>query len=153
MKGASAVAGLLLGSSIATIVACSHVQTPSQLDVTIAKHDQITKLWIQIRDWRDDNQWDRDPPNPLMQFVRGKRVREGIKACPVQQPTACNDVCSAGDQICDNAERICEIADELGKDDHFAQQKCTSAKASCVEAQQRCCECSTKPPASTEGTL
>ena len=61
-------------------------------------------------------------------------------------PTTCDDVCSLADAICDNAEAICTIADELGKDDDFAQDKCTSAKASCREAKQKCCGCSSENP-------
>ena len=38
------------------------------------------------------------------------------------------------------------IADDLGKDDDYAQEKCTSAKASCREAKQRCCNCSESTP-------
>ena len=37
-------------------------------------------------------------------------------------------------------------AELLGKTDHDAQDKCTSAKASCREAKQRCCNCSGDAP-------
>jgi hypothetical protein len=52
----------------------------------------------------------------------------------------CTDVCELGTAICDNAEDICAIAAELG-DDAWARDKCDSAKASCREAQEGCCEC------------
>jgi hypothetical protein len=91
---------------------------------------------------------DLDPPAQLLQMTRGKSVREAARSCPADHavPTVCNDVCSLAENICDNAERICTLADELGKDDDFAQQKCTSAKASCREAKQRCCGCSDDAP-------
>jgi hypothetical protein len=57
-------------------------------------------------------------------------------------PPSCDDVCNLADAICDNAEAICTIAGELGKDDDFAQDKCSSAKGSCREAKQKCCGCS-----------
>ena len=52
----------------------------------------------------------------------------------------CADVCELGGAICENAEDICAIATELG-DDAWAKDKCDSAKASCREAQERCCQC------------
>ena len=88
---------------------------------------------------------DLDPsPADVIQW-RGRTGAARRRACaptttPV--PPTCSDVCSLADAICDNAEAICGIADELGKDDHVAQEKCTSAKASCREAKQRCCNCS-----------
>lgn len=111
------------------------------------KHDEIGNLWIQIRQWRSEARLQLDPPATMMQFVRGKSVSDlKTKTCPADHPvpTTCNDVCSIADNICDNAERICELAGELGKGDDYAQQKCTSAKASCREAKQKCCGCAEK---------
>lgn len=151
MKGAAIVAGLLLGSAVAAFVACGGQQRP-EWEARLRDHNEIQLRFSEIRQWRHEKGWDLEPPATLVQFVRGKRVRDAIKACPVAQPPACNDICSAADNICDNAEHICELADKLGKDDDFAQQKCASAKASCVDAAQRCCECSTKPPEPATGT-
>ncbi|HVK82788.1 MAG TPA: hypothetical protein VM513_01710 [Kofleriaceae bacterium] len=144
MRGAGIAAGLVLGGAIASIVSCARPGNGPWLEKKIAKHNEIAALWTQIRGWRRDAAMGLDPAPQAMSYVQGKSVREGIKACPVAKPRACDDVCSLGDAICDNAEAICGIADELGKDDDFAQQKCASAKASCIESQQRCCECSTK---------
>lgn len=153
MRGGAVVAGLLLGTSIAAVVACGGSKPSVEWETRLAKHNEISQLWTQIRGWRQSANMNLDPAPQLMSTLRGKRVREGVPVCPVAQPRACNDVCGLGDAICDNAEAICGIAAELGKDDDFAQQKCSSAKASCVEAQQRCCECSTKPPEPSMGTL
>jgi hypothetical protein len=71
------------------------------------------------------------------------RSVDQIRICRVEKdPTTavCTDTCNLKDAICDNAESICRIAGELGNDD-WADKKCSSAKASCKEATQKCCEC------------
>jgi hypothetical protein len=105
---------------------------------------EILTLWAQIRTFRRDAHMPLDPtPSDVLQ-MQSKTVKELKQICPDghKEPEACSDVCSLGHNICDSAESICRIADELGKSDDFAQQKCTSAKASCREAEQRCCDCS-----------
>jgi hypothetical protein len=141
------LAGIALGGAIASFVACHPAPTVDSFERRMSKHNEISALWTQIRGWRRDAAMDLDPAMQMMSYVRGKSVREGVKPCLAAKPRACDDVCGLGDAICDNAEAICNLAAELGKDDDFAQEKCASAKASCVEAQQRCCDCSTSPPA------
>ena len=151
MKGI--VAGLLLGAMVAAIVACggakaSHTWQPDP------RHNEITALWTQIRDWRREAKMDLDPTPQMMSLLRTKTAKDAGKVCTEaqQEPPTCGDICSLADAICDNAEAICDLADDLGKDDAFAQEKCTSAKASCREAKQRCCNCSKSPlPAAPEG--
>ena len=105
---------------------------------------QQTALWTQIRDWRREARMPLDPPHIFELQLQRSPVGDARRVCPDNHevPKTCDDVCNLGDAICDNAEQICKLADELGKDDTFAQDKCTSAKASCREAQQRCCDCS-----------
>ncbi len=109
---------------------------------------QQTALWTQIRDWRREAGLRVDPPAELLQEFRGRSLKEAQRVCPDTHPVTkpCEDICSLADAICDNAEAICDIATKLGKNDHQAQEKCTSAKASCKEAKQRCCtKCSEEP--------
>lgn len=141
MRGLAALAA---GAAIAVlIVACAktpHVRSDNRQQ----KLNEITTLWVQIRDWRREAHMGLDPsPVETMQW-RGRTVPEAARVCPEAHrvPPACGDVCNLADAICDNAERICNLADELGRDDQLAQEKCTSAKASCREAKQRCCTCS-----------
>jgi hypothetical protein len=115
------------------------------------KRNEIDQLWIQIRDWRHEEKMEIDPPQQLQQQFRTKNVKEARRVCPDDNPppktVKCNDTCMLADAICGNATRICELADQLGKNDP-AQEKCASAKASCREAKQRCCDCKpdlTKP--------
>lgn len=140
--------GLLLGAGIAIGIACSGAQRPADARRQQMRQE-IGDLWIQIRQWRSQvPNMPLDPPPTLLTYVGGKSVRDlKSRTCPVGHPvpTTCNDVCSLSDNICDNAEQICKLADELGPGDDYAQQKCTSAKASCKEAAQRCCACSDKP--------
>jgi len=133
--------GVALGVVISIVVSCGGAQPgPTTTD----KHTQIAILWGQIRDWRREAKMPLEPPRQLMiQFERSpvdavKRVCTDAHAVP----KTCDDVCGLADAICDNAESICGLADDLGKDDTFAQEKCSSAKASCREAKQRCCDCS-----------
>src|SRR5207244_8379582 len=106
------------------------------------KRNEITALWAQIRDWRRDARLPLDPSQQNLIESRALTVPEIKRSCPDghQVPATCNDVCNLADDICDNAERICQIADELGPQDDYAHDKCASAKASCREAKQRCCD-------------
>jgi hypothetical protein len=135
--------GVALAASFAIlgIVACARPQ-PRTNETRLQKLNEITALWAQIRDWRREAHMDLDPAPITMHQWRGRTVPEAARVCPESQrvPPRCDDVCSIGDAICDNAERICTLADQLGND-HLAQEKCTSAKASCREAKQRCCSC------------
>jgi len=138
---------------LVVLAACPAPQKgPSAGDVRAQKQNLISDLWTQIRGWRHDAGMDLDP-SPILIQGPPKSVSDAKRACPDNHkvPATCNDICSLADAICDNAEAICGLADELGKDDDFAQQKCTSAKASCREAKQRCCGCSDKAPATTTG--
>jgi len=152
------VRALLGGAALAAVVAagiaaCSHAPHPNAAETRMQKLNEITTLWAQIRNWRREAHMELDPAPLTMSQWRGRTVPEAARVCsePIQVPPRCDDVCSLGDAICDNAERICTLADELGND-HLAQEKCTSAKASCREAKQRCCSCvATDAPA--EGAL
>lgn len=126
----------------AAIVACARAPARMTLETRMQKLNEITALWAQIRGWRREAHMELDPAPSAMTQWRGRTVPEAARGCPEAHPVPprCDDVCSLGDAICDNAERICILADELGND-HLAQDKCTSAKASCREAKQRCCTC------------
>ena len=144
MKG---IAGIALGVAIAVIVACGGAAPPYDWEKKLRLENEITSLWTQIRDWRREAKMDLEPvPNDLI-TVRGRGVQQIRRMCTAahEVPARCNTVCDLGTAICDNAEAICQIADELGKDDEYAQGKCASAKASCREANDRCCTCSATP--------
>lgn len=137
-----------LALALLVLAACPGAQKgPSAAEVRMQKQNQITALWTQIRDWRREGGMEVDPPQILI-AQPPKTVSDAKRVCPDAHkvPATCNDICSLADAICDNAEAICGLADELGKGDDFAQGKCTSAKASCREAKQRCCGCSDKTP-------
>jgi hypothetical protein len=139
--------GVALGAAIAVIVACGGRQQGDPFAEKLRKENEITALWTQIRDWRREAKIGLEPaPTNLMQ-VRLRSVPEVRRVCPDahEVPPRCDDICDLGSAICDNAETICQIADELGKGDEYAQDKCASAKASCREAKQRCCNCSSTP--------
>jgi hypothetical protein len=137
----AALAGLLV-----LLSACpGPSKGPSAAEFRMQKKNEITALWTQIRQLRHEAHMDVEP-SPILISQPPTSVSEAKRACPDNHPVprTCNDICSIADAICDNAESICGLADELGKDDDFAQGKCTSAKASCREAKQRCCGCSDK---------
>jgi hypothetical protein len=139
----SALAGLALGAAVGAIVAIGACAGTQHTDGT-SKRGEITALWTQIRDWRREAHMDLDPSMQTVFQVRALAVKDTKRVCSEghKVPTTCDDVCSLADAICDNAETICSIAEELGKDDYFAQDKCSSAKGSCREAKQKCCGCS-----------
>jgi len=138
---------LLIASAIALIVvnACGGQQHPQPNEV---KRNEILGYWMQIRDWRHEAHMDLEPSPLTLNQIRFKTVKDAEKVCVENHkvPEKCGDICLLATDICDNAESICTIADELGKDDDFAQGKCTDAKASCHEAKQKCCGCSSENP-------
>lgn len=135
--------GLVLGCAV---VACARPLEAPEWQRRQQKMTEITTLWAQIRGWRHEAHMDLDPEPSTMHQWSGRSVPEAARVCSqsVRQPKRCDDICSIGEAICDNAERICTLADELGND-QLAQDKCTSAKASCREAKQRCCTCIAAP--------
>lgn len=141
---ASPMVSIAAAMLMVIVFACGGPQKP---DHAFDKRNEITALWTQIRDWRRAAHMDLDPAPATLNQIRFKNVKDAERVCVDNHKVTktCEDVCGLSDAICDNAEAICSIADELGKDDDFAQGKCTDAKASCREAKQKCCGCSSEP--------
>jgi len=138
---------------IGGLVACGgEIPPPPGWPKKLQMENEITALWTQIRDWRREAHMDLDPIRSDVFQWRNRTVPEAKRVCTDGHvvPPSCNDVCDLSVAICDNAEAICGIAAELGPQDDYAQEKCASAKASCREAKQHCCNCSATPP--PEGT-
>ena len=137
----------VLAVSLAAMIVAFACGGPQKPDHSVDKRNEITALWTQIRDWRREAKMDLDPSPSMLNQIRFMRVKDAERVCVDNHkvPKTCSDVCDLSDAICDNAEAICSIADELGKDDDYAQGKCTDAKASCREAKQKCCGCSAEP--------
>jgi hypothetical protein len=117
---------------------------PPQL-VDDIRRNEILQYLGQIQTWRREAGWSVDPATPHPAIV--KRTVPEIRVCqddPNPDDATCLDTCKLKDAICDNAEKICDIAAELGEDDKWATDKCTSAKASCKEATEKCCDCAAK---------
>lgn len=135
----TATLGAVLAGAIAIAAACGSRQTPRTTVV-----NEITALWTQIRDWRREARMPVEPRREDVIANPPKTIAEARLVCPDSHPVpaSCGDVCSIADAICDNAEQICILADELGKDDSWAQEKCSSAKTSCRDAKKLCCKCS-----------
>jgi hypothetical protein len=132
--------GVALGLALAVVIACNRRPPPPPPQ----QPNEILSLWTQIREWRREAGLALEPRVEWVMQTKGKTVQQARRVCAEGDPIpeTCHDICNLGDAICDNAERICELADELGKDNAWAQDKCASAKASCREAKQRCCQCS-----------
>lgn len=148
----AALWGVLIGLGLAlAIAACSSSgkaasRSPMPTGPTSdADHRQIELLHKEIRDWRIERKMSPDPTYDLKRHpdILQNSVAK-IRQCPEQdeppKTDVCTDVCSLRDDICDNAATICGIADKLG-DDEWARGKCNSAKASCKEATEKCCDC------------
>ena len=145
MKGL--LAGLVIAALILSCAAGTSMQRESD---RIAKMNEITSLWTQIREFRADMGLSLEPSVTMLNEFRTKSVKDAQRVCTDNHkvPKPCEDTCTLSGHICENADLICKIADELGEHDR-AQEKCTSAKASCREAKQKCCNCSAKPPVPT----
>ena len=128
----------LMGLLVIVAIACGG---PQKVDTNQDKRTEIIALWTQIRDWRLEANMPLDPAPQAVFEMKRQTVKSAARVCPDghKVPATCNDVCNLSDAICDNAERICEIAAELGPDDKLGVEKCESAKGSCKEAKQRCC--------------
>jgi hypothetical protein len=140
------VKGIALGLAVAALVlSCATGRVPpgDRLD----KMNEINLLWTQIREFRGDMGMQLEPAASMLVEFRNKSLHEAKRVCADNHhvPKPCQDTCTLSGHICENAELICKIADSLGEHDR-AQEKCTSAKASCREAKQKCCNCSAKPP-------
>ncbi len=122
--------------------ACSRPTQAPAWQAAQGRRNEITALWTQIRDWRREAGLQVEPEVSSVVAIKRMSVSTAARACvrPREQRATCTDVCDLADAICDNAENICALAAELGND-AWAQDKCDSAKASCREAQQRCCTC------------
>lgn len=143
-----------LGLGLVLVAACASRQPSVSYEQIDQRKQEIAMLWGQIRGWRQDAGLRGVEPSPrAILEMRGKPIAQATRVCPQRvepQTQRCSDVCSLADAICENADRICHIADELAGDD-WADSKCSSAKASCKEARQACCNCwSEEPPAGSQ---
>ena len=139
-------AAILVGAVIGAAVACGGRPAPSPAWSELsAKRNEITALATQIRQWRHKAGLEVEPDDATVVAMARTSAASAARACVLPGPPQprCADVCELGSAICDNAEDICGIAAELG-DDAWAKDKCDSAKASCREAQERCCACNQK---------
>jgi hypothetical protein len=139
-------AALLGAFMLAAIVVAMSCARPLRTDTK--KQDEITALWTQIRDWRREAGMPVEPRHEDVIQWAPMSLKQAEAVCPVGHaiPETCSEVCSLADAICDNAEQICILADDLK--DQWSRDKCNSAKASCRDAKQRCCACSTPVKAS-----
>lgn len=129
--------------------ACSMKSPPQQPATTTmgplddqGKRQEITALSTQIRQWRLDASLAVEPDADSVMAMSEVSPAEAARACeaPAASGGTCGEVCDLGGAICDNAAAICRIADDLAGDG-WAHDKCSSAKASCRDAEERCCTC------------
>jgi hypothetical protein len=139
----SATAGFVIAMAILIGLSCGPRKPPNTI-----KQNEITALWTQIRDFRREAGLPVDPRREEVISIERVTFDQAKHVCPDAHvvPPRCENVCDLAEAICDNAESICILADELGKDDKWAQDKCSSAKASCREAKKLCCKCSETEP-------
>lgn len=134
---------LVVGAGIGAVGACGGRPQPSPAWTELqGKRNEITALATQIRQWRHEAGLEVEPDDATVLAMARTTAASAARACVLPGPpqSRCADVCELGSAICENAEDICAIATELG-DDAWAKDKCDSAKASCREAQERCCQC------------
>ncbi|HVV82829.1 MAG TPA: hypothetical protein VHE35_07100 [Kofleriaceae bacterium] len=106
-------------------------------------HDEIDARWEQIREARIEAQLDPSPAADATSAMAAVPADEAASACSLPPAPAigtCHEVCTLGDSICANAVEICRIAGDL-EGDAWARDRCDGAKASCREAEDRCCRC------------
>lgn len=134
---------LVAAVALASLIGCrGPVQPEPAWPELQGKRNEITALSTQIRAWRHEGGMEVEPDDDAVMAMQRTSATAAARACVLPAPphAGCVDICEIGGAICDNAEDICAIAGELGND-AWAKEKCDSAKASCHEAQERCCEC------------
>jgi hypothetical protein len=151
ITGSPVLWALLLGAALGVALAACAARSPmvgtAEIDM---RKKEIQDYWIQIRDWRVDHGWSADPAIR----AAGASVPE-IRRCKTARAPGsdtCQDICTLKDAICDNAQSICRIAGELDGD-AWADEKCKSAKGSCKEATEKCCECTASEQSSAAPAL
>jgi hypothetical protein len=142
--------GLLLGALLGTVLAaCASRAGQMPLSEVELRRKEIQDYWMQIREWRVELKLSPDPNERV--GPDGMAAPQSAQRCemPRRQPATekCQDICTLRDAICDNKDSICRISEQL-VDDTWAQRKCDSAKQSCSDASQRCCQCTVKEQAS-----
>lgn len=147
-----AVVSMLVAATAAAVLSCGAAkpQQRSAFVVQDQKKNEIRDYFMLIREWRAEIGLPGVQPRyALIQKywnVDIHSLRQKLaKMCelPAEPTDTCNDVCNIAENICENAEAICRIADEL-ENDRWADEKCASAKASCKEAKETCCDCEAK---------
>lgn len=86
------------------------------------------------------------PDEAMAASMASTPMAEVRAVCEHTPSDRCEDVCKLSTSICDNASSICTLADQL-PGDAWAAERCSSAKASCRRATERCCagECAPSP--------
>jgi hypothetical protein len=106
------------------------------------EHDEITRLWNEIREERVAANMSAEPLSSNTSRIHPMSVQKIREESEHRDPKTkvCIDTHKLEGSICKNAGRICELASELGNDD-WATEKCDSGKASCKEATTKCVDC------------
>jgi hypothetical protein len=107
--------------------------------------DQIRELDAKIQ--AEMGQARVETPDDAMAASMASTPMAEVRAVCEHTPSdRCEDVCKLSTSICDNASSICTLADQL-PGDAWAAERCSSAKASCRRATERCCagECAPSP--------
>lgn len=86
------------------------------------------------------------PDEAMAASMSSTPMAEVRAVCEHTPSDRCEDVCRLSTSICDSASSICTLADQL-PGDAWAAERCSSAKASCRRATERCCagECAPSP--------
>src|SRR5262249_29056387 len=108
---------------------------PSEHD----QHEQIDQLEHEIE--ADRARLGLAQPMPAGSGVEQMSVAPAAPTCHPGTSDACTQQCTLSDSICKNGQKICDIAKQLGPDDQYAAEKCTSNNQTCAAAKTKCCSC------------
>ncbi len=159
--------GILLGSLLALVIGCAAKSAPRSTAAPTATaaeqppepaavggsatpQSEIKLLDEQISDDMAKLSLTRPTAQPMTctgadckQQLSGAAVAAEEPSPPTCKPKGdtCTQACTIKDSICKNATRICQLAIDLGGNDAYANDKCSSGNASCEAAKQRCCGC------------
>lgn len=150
MTARSIAAAALLTAFGVAVVACAGARKPSAPGVADGgmqpalppEIQDIGMMMSEIRQWRVKMELSPSPlESNVIQFRRLPLSKAMI--CTEEEHATegtCGEVCTLATHICENAEDICRIAADL-RSNTWANEKCSTAKAACKEAKEKCCGC------------
>lgn len=148
----SLVVTLLVSAGVLGMIACAAAPSKSPQPVTgdaapagvvhPPEIQDISMMMAEIRRWRTEMGLPPGPLDSTLTMFTRPGAPPPLMCTGDDRPSegTCGEVCDLATHICDNATDICRIAGDMPAN-AWAADKCSKARASCKEADEKCCGC------------